>query len=1074
MSRDLILKSTALLFAAITLVGCSPGAKKARILDRADSYFKAGEYDKAKIEYMNLLRLDNQNVTALQQLGLIWYEEGAPIRAIPFLYRIRDLAPQNIPARTKLGLALMAVNDLEEVRKEAVAILAQDPSNGDAIFLLADASRSKYDITDAEQQLDKFPQKDTAAFHLASASLAARKGEIGAASEQVQQALAAEPKSARAHLVLGYLYLLRKDPSRAGAELKAAADLAPLRSQERLKYVQFQAQNGSAEEAKATLQAMTREAPDYLPAWQTLAQIAFDEKKYDESLALLQNIVARDSDNPDAGFLQSRIWLAKGDGAKSVAVLDRLNQTYPNNEIVKYQLAQAYLVNNNPAQAIAMLEQVVAARPNFAEAILQLAQLNLQSGKPLPVVTALEDLLKKRPDLQQARLILADAYQAVGRLDDAANLFRDQIKGEQQSAADPYFLLGTVLRGQKKNSEARQAFEKAVELEPDNILAIEQLVDLDLESKNFPLAERRVQQQLEKNPSSPAAYFVAGKVNTAQGQWDKAASAFQKAIDLDPKFSKAYELLISTYFAANKLPEAVTQLESLLAKNPEDLRALLMLALVNERQKDFAKAREDYERILSKNPNFLPALNNLAYLDTENFNDLDKAYELAQKAHNLLPGDGATTDTLGWVLYKRGDYQQALIFLQQAAAKVANNPVIQFHLGMAFYMTGQPDAARIAFERAAHSSADFPEKSEAQKRLASLQGSTAGKSEWSTSELEAQVKEQPNDVILLRQLAEAYENQGDNAKSAATYEQMLKVNPKLPAIAVKLAQLYAGPLRDPNKAFEFAKKARELAPNDGQAAGALGRVAFQTGNFTWAYGLLQESGRRGPDDPQVLHDLAMTAYFLGKLPEARETMQRALNAKPDAAQSDDAKRFLAMTALNEPSKAVGARSEIEQILKEQPDYAPALMAQAAIGVQEKNLNAAADIYSGLLRKYPDFVPAQKQLAAIYADDPQNLAKAYDLAMKARKAMPEDPEAARTLGELSFKRNEFSYAAQLFRESNSKQPLPAKDLYYWGMAQLRSRQEAEGRKTLEQALSAGLDEPLAGEARKRLAEGQPGR
>src|SRR5260370_35235039 len=97
---ELILKFATLLLITVTLVGCSAGAKKARILEQADNYFKAGDYDKAKIEYLNVLRLENQNITALQQLGLIWFEEGAPIRAIPFLYRVRELAPKNIPART--------------------------------------------------------------------------------------------------------------------------------------------------------------------------------------------------------------------------------------------------------------------------------------------------------------------------------------------------------------------------------------------------------------------------------------------------------------------------------------------------------------------------------------------------------------------------------------------------------------------------------------------------------------------------------------------------------------------------------------------------------------------------------------------------------------------------------------------------------------------------------------------------------------------------------------------------------------------------------------------------------------
>ena len=71
--------------AAVVLAGCSPAAKKARALERADRYFKAGDYDKAKIEYMSVLRVDHQNAIAFQQLGAIWFEEGAPLRAGGFL-----------------------------------------------------------------------------------------------------------------------------------------------------------------------------------------------------------------------------------------------------------------------------------------------------------------------------------------------------------------------------------------------------------------------------------------------------------------------------------------------------------------------------------------------------------------------------------------------------------------------------------------------------------------------------------------------------------------------------------------------------------------------------------------------------------------------------------------------------------------------------------------------------------------------------------------------------------------------------------------------------------------------------
>src|SRR5204863_6471947 len=111
-----------------------------------------------------------------------------------------------------------------------------------------------------------------------------------------------------------------------------------------------------------------------------------------------------------------------------------------------------------------------------------------------------------------------------------------------------------------------------------------------------------------------------------------------------------------------------------------------------------------------------------------------------------------------------------------------------------------------------------------------------------------------------------------------------KINPKLATTAVKLAQLNSGPLRQPARALDYARKARELSPNDPKTAAAIGRIALQAGNFNWAYSLLQENVRRGTQDPATLHDLAMATYALGKVSEARQMMERALNAKPDDTQ----------------------------------------------------------------------------------------------------------------------------------------------------------------------------------------------
>jgi tetratricopeptide (TPR) repeat protein len=1075
MLRDRSANFITLLFVAASLSPCFAGEKNARILERADGYFKAGEYDKAKVEYLNLLRL-GQDVTAFQQLGFIWWEQGTPLRAAPFLLKVRELSPKNLGARAKLALVLKELGLMAEARKEALAVLQEDPGNLEVVIVLAETSQSKEEINGTAKYLEQFPQKNSAAFHLAKASLALKNGDLATdlatATEEVQRALEADPKSTRAHSAMGLIYLLRKDQEHAASEFKTAAELAPVRSTERIKYAEFEAAKGAVDEARKSLETVTKQAPDYLPAWRDLAQFDFAQKRYDHALSLLENIFSRDPDNPDARLLESEVWLAKGDAAKAATILEKLDLVYPKNPVVKYNLAQSYLVTRNLTRAAATLEQAISARPDYPEASLLLAQVTLRLGKPEAVVAPLQDLLKKHPDLLDGRLLLANTYQASGRMDDAANLFREQIKITPQ-LPQAHFFLGVILRQQKKTDEARQEFEKAAELAPDNPSPIDELVELDLTEKRYDAAMRRVQLELQKKPDSAPGHFTESKVYAAQQDWPRAEAALQKTIEIDPKYGPAYNLLVSIYLAEKKLSQAISQLEAKLDKNPNDAQALLLAARIYEETKDYSKARDAYEKLITLYPDAVIGLNNLAYLYLERFNQADKAYELAQKAHSLQPTDGMVADTLGWTLYKRGDYQQALSFIEEAVSKQPNDPEVQYHLGMTNYMMGRADQARAALETAANATTDFSGKEEAQRRLALLKQASGGTAGLSTTGLEALLKQNPNDLFVLSRLAEAHANQGEPAKAAPLYEQALKLNPKLLSAAIKLAELYAGPLRNPDKALNFAKMARELAPTDPQVAIVLGRTAFQAGNFTWAYSLLQESARQGQDDPAVSHDLALVSYALGKVPEARQLMQRCLDAKPDAAQSEDAKRFLTMTALEQPSpQVVAAEQEIQDALKAQPDYVPALMAEAAARLQRSDTKSAAAAYSQVLQKYPDFAPAAKRLAAIYAANPDDISKAYDLAMKARKTLPDDPELARTLARVSFARKDFAYAIQLFQQSAAKQPLLADDLYYLGIAEMEAKQDAKGRATLQDALAAGLQDPLAGEAKKRLGDQRP--
>ena len=152
------------------------------------------------------------------------------------------------------------------------------------------------------------------------------------------------------------------------------------------------------------------------------------------------------------------------------------------------------------------------------------------------VIEPMSRLLKKTPDLTNAALLLAAAYGSLDRFDDAAVVLQEQAKLAPKDP-QPQIALGLNFRQAKRNDEARQAFEKAAQLAPDNLFLSDQLVELDLLDKHFDAARERIRRQFQKTPDSPSAHFLEGKILAAEGKWDSAEAELQKTLQLDPNFS---------------------------------------------------------------------------------------------------------------------------------------------------------------------------------------------------------------------------------------------------------------------------------------------------------------------------------------------------------------------------------------------------------------------------------------------------------------------------------------------------------------------------------------------------------
>jgi tetratricopeptide (TPR) repeat protein len=1059
------------LLLASGLTSCTRAARTSRHMGRADGYFKGEQYEKAEIEYLIVLRLDPQNHAATTRLGQIYYEEGRLTSAFAFLRKAQGAQPDDLDVRLKLGMTYFNLAGVKEARDEALYVLQKQPTNQEALLLLVESSATVKDLDDTEQRLQALMRQNGngPALLLASGFLHLRSTDLKKAEGEIQQAIASDPKSSAAYQVLGTLHQLRNDAKQAEQAFKTASDLAPVRSARRLRYADFKIQSGDPDGGKKLLEEITQKAPDYLPAWGRLAELAFDQRKYQDCEKMIKKSLGKEPLNYEMLMLNGRLKLAQGDAAKAIIEFERMAKYYTRHPRVKYQLGLAHLLNNDLAKATVSLNEATALDPNFGEAILLLAQINLRRGDTASVINSLTQFTKQRPQVPQAHLLLAEAYRVQGDLNGAVAVYR-RLNELFPKDSQPPLLMGLVLSQQGKKAEARKAFEKSLELAPDYLPPLEQLVEFDLADKQPAVALSRVEKLMEKYPTAPELQMLSARVFEARGETNRAEATLLKAIELQPKYRPAYLALAKIYVASNRYQPALDKLQGVLAANPKDVKALMQVGMIQSEMKDYAVAAQTYEKLLAVNPQFSPALNNLAYLYCEQLSRLDDAYKLARQARDLLPKDGTTADTLGWILYKRGEFSWAINLLQESAEKLPSNREVQYHLGMALYMMGAEGPARLALQRALQSGTDFAGKAEAERRLQVLAVDVKTADATAIAALEKRLADQPDDPVALGRLAAIQERDGAFEKARDLYERTLKQNPKSVPITIRLAQMYADHFNNTKKALELAKAARALAPDDATVAYTLGRLAFQGGDFKWSLGLLEEGARNLSRNPEVLYDLAWSQYSLGRTTEAEATMQKALQTGSAFVRSNDARRFLATSPLwNNPAKAKQASGQVQEMLKTDPVYVPALMAAAVIYEQQGNLNAAQQAFESALGRFPQFAPASKLLASLYAEGLGDFQKAYEPALKAREAYPDDPDVAKTLGIVTYRRGDYKRAAQLLKESAGKRTGDAELFYYLGMAHYQLKEKSDSKKALNQAVTLNANAKFVEEAKKVLAE-----
>jgi cellulose synthase operon protein C len=212
---------------------------------------------------------------------------------------------------------------------------------------------------------------------------------------------------------------------------------------------------------------------------------------------------------------------------------------------------------------------------------------------------------------------------------------------------------------------------------------------------------------------------LLGSVYDRQGRTKDAEASYRKALDLSPYQMISARALAGLYDRSNRPKDAVKLLEETSQAHPQAAAPLVDLAAIQIKSGDSKAAVGTYRQALERDPDNPVVLNNLAYLLGADAATRDEAIRFAEAALARAPASASVADTLGWLVYQKGDLPRAQKLLAQAVAAEPRNPQMRYHLGTVLAKQGRKEEARRELEEALRGSS-LPEAKDARALLDSL------------------------------------------------------------------------------------------------------------------------------------------------------------------------------------------------------------------------------------------------------------------------------------------------------------------------------------------------------------------
>lgn len=438
----------------------------------------------------------------------------------------------------------------------------------------------------------------------------------------------------------------------------------------------------------------------------TLARMYLATGREVDARAIVDEVLAEDPQNTNALKLRAN-WLIEEDRVRDavLALRTALDQT-PNDPETITLMARAYERDGNRELMAESLSLAVTASSAAPAESLRYARFLLTEEKYLSAEDILLQSLRLSPDNLDLLRMLSDVYLAMndlGRAEQVVSTLRDL--GTEQGDALANAVQAAILQRTARTDESIQLMMEMISEGQSALAAQTAIIRTRLANGEVAEARRFMNDLLARtprdDPNRTAVLYLNAALTASEGDIEAAQAIYRDILERDPEIEAVWRALIATTLRGGDVSGALDTVDAALEALPGSLNLRWIKAGLAEQLGQIDAAIAIYESLYAEDSDSTIIANNYASMITTYRDDaesLERAYVIARRLRGSdFP---AFQDTYGWIAYRLGNLDEALEYLEPAAAGLPQDPTVQYHLARLYDTLERQEDALARYDAA--------------------------------------------------------------------------------------------------------------------------------------------------------------------------------------------------------------------------------------------------------------------------------------------------------------------------------------------------------------------------------------